>query len=215
MCNYLEIRAKWDFLNGYGSGFANWATLQNSTTQTYACMHIRTCTHVYAQKCKSNTHCHCKAKTFCVIWELTQNIITGGRDRERNSTYLKTSDIIQILKNWRLLVCKQTIPTDRSPLSVVWCQLLWVEGVAWPVQRFPLAADLIFLDRSRYFFFQAAPELSSWGWVDPVLDPLLLRKSGCARNRTQDLWICSQELWPLDHRGSLTNKHTWIIYICQ
>jgi hypothetical protein len=30
---------------------------------------------------------------------------------------------------------------------------------------------------------------------------LLLRKSGSAGNRTQELWICSQELWPLDHRG--------------
>jgi hypothetical protein len=39
--------------------------------------------------------------------------------------------------------------------------------------------------------------------VDPVPDPLLLRKSGSAWNRTRDLWICSQELWPLDHRGGL------------
>jgi hypothetical protein len=31
--------------------------------------------------------------------------------------------------------------------------------------------------------------------VDPVPDPLLLRKSGSAGNRTRDLWICSQELW--------------------
>jgi hypothetical protein len=30
-------------------------------------------------------------------------------------------------------------------------------------------------------------------------DPLLLRKSGSTRNRIR---ICSQELWPLDHRGS-------------
>jgi hypothetical protein len=37
--------------------------------------------------------------------------------------------------------------------------------------------------------------------VDPVPDPLLLRKSGSAGNRTRDLWIYSQELWPLDHRG--------------
>jgi hypothetical protein len=29
--------------------------------------------------------------------------------------------------------------------------------------------------------------------VDPVPDPLLLRKSGSAGNQTQDLWICSQE----------------------
>jgi hypothetical protein len=37
--------------------------------------------------------------------------------------------------------------------------------------------------------------------VDPIPDPILLRKSGSAGNRTRDLWICSQELWPLDHRG--------------
>jgi hypothetical protein len=39
--------------------------------------------------------------------------------------------------------------------------------------------------------------------VDPVPDPLLLRKSGSTGNRTQDLWVSSQELWPLDHRGGL------------
>jgi hypothetical protein len=39
-----------------------------------------------------------------------------------------------------------------------------------------------FLDRSRYFFFQVAPQLYSRGGVDPVPDPLLLRKSGSAGN---------------------------------
>jgi hypothetical protein len=53
---------------------------------------------------------------------------------------------------------------------------------------------LDFLDRSRYFFIQVAPQLYSRGWVDPVPDPLLLRKSGSAGNLSRDLWICSQEL---------------------
>jgi hypothetical protein len=47
--------------------------------------------------------------------------------------------------------------------------------------------------------------------MDPVPDLLLLRKSGSARNRTPYLWICSQELLPLDHRGGLpvpTSKQT-------
>jgi hypothetical protein len=43
--------------------------------------------------------------------------------------------------------------------------------------------------------------------VDPVPDSLLLRKYGSAGNRTQDLWISSQKLWPLDHRGSLLLIH--------
>jgi hypothetical protein len=38
-----------------------------------------------------------------------------------------------------------------------------------------------FLDRSRYYFFQVAPELYSRGAVDPVPDPLLLRNT-CINN---------------------------------
>jgi hypothetical protein len=41
-----------------------------------------------------------------------------------------------------------------------------------------------FLDRSRYVFYQVAPQLYSQSWVDPVPDPLL-RKSGSAWNRTR------------------------------
>jgi hypothetical protein len=37
--------------------------------------------------------------------------------------------------------------------------------------------------------------------VDPVPDPLLLRKSGSAGNQTRDLRACSQELRRLDHRS--------------
>jgi hypothetical protein len=66
---------------------------------------------------------------------------------------------------------------------------------AWSTQRISTAVNLHFLDP------ELAPQLFSRGWVDPVPDPLLLRKSGSAVNRTRDLWICSQELWLLDHRG--------------
>ena len=55
------------------------------------------------------------------------------------------------------------------------------------------------------YFIQVAPQLTSGGsrgWVHPVPDPLPLRKSGSAGNRTRDLCICSQKPWPLDHRGS-------------
>jgi hypothetical protein len=48
----------------------------------------------------------------------------------------------------------------------------------------PYGSNLGFLDRSRCFFFQVAPQLS-WGWVDPIPDPLLLRKPGSTRNWTQ------------------------------
>jgi hypothetical protein len=58
----------------------------------------------------------------------------------------------------------------------------------------PHGGILGYLDRSHKYFFQVAPQLHSRGSVDPVPDPLLLRKSGRAGNRTLDLWIGSQEL---------------------
>jgi hypothetical protein len=83
------------------------------------------------------------------------------------------------------------------------CQLLLIEGAAWSAQRIPTAVNFGFLDRSHYISIQVAPQLSSQGWGDPVPDPLLLKKSASAGDRTRDLRICSQELWPLDHRGGL------------
>jgi hypothetical protein len=49
---------------------------------------------------------------------------------------------------------------------------------------YPYGRILGFVDRSRYFF-QVAPQLFSRGWVDPVPDPKLFRKSGSAGNRTR------------------------------
>jgi hypothetical protein len=46
----------------------------------------------------------------------------------------------------------------------------------------PYGRILGFLDRSRYFLFQEAPQLYTRGWVDTVRDPLL-RKSGSPGNR--------------------------------
>jgi hypothetical protein len=47
----------------------------------------------------------------------------------------------------------------------------------------PHGRILWFLEMSRYFFFQVAPQLYSRGWMDPVPDPRLLRESGRAGNR--------------------------------
>jgi hypothetical protein len=96
---------------------------------------------------------------------------------------------------------QQTIPTERASLvaevSADFCGLRVLGGQ----HIASLQPYSQFLDQSRYFFFQAAPQLHSWRWVDPIPDPLLVRKRGSAGNRTWDLylWICSRELWPLDH----------------
>jgi hypothetical protein len=77
----------------------------------------------------------------------------------------------------------------------------------------PCGRNLSFIDQSHYYFFQVASQLNSRSWVDPVPDPLLLRKSHSSRNRARNLWIWCQELWPLDHRVGhmLTNPQCFYI----
>jgi hypothetical protein len=69
----------------------------------------------------------------------------------------------------------------------------WVTATCWRI-LVPTSADigvscgqrgssltvlnLSFPDRNSDLFFQVAPHLSSRGWVDPIPDPLLIRKSG-------------------------------------
>jgi hypothetical protein len=108
----------------------------------------------------------------------------------------------QTKTNSMVWVRERTVPTERPPL---------VGEVSFNffVGRGCRVVDRIFgcLDRSRYYFFQVASQLYSRGWVDPVPDPLLPRKSTRAGNPTRDLWICSQELWSLDHRGGPVSPH--------
>jgi hypothetical protein len=66
----------------------------------------------------------------------------------------------------------------------------------------PYGRNLAFLDRSRYCLFQVAPQLSSRDWMDPVPDPLLLRKCGNAGNRTRTSVSVARN-WPTDHRRGL------------
>jgi hypothetical protein len=60
------------------------------------------------------------------------------------------------------VVRNRTILTERPPLvGEVSANFLRVEGVAWSAQRIPRAVNIGFLDQNRYFFIQAAPQLSS------------------------------------------------------
>jgi hypothetical protein len=64
-----------------------------------------------------------------------------------------------------------------------------------------------FLDPEPLLFLPSSSSICSWGWVDTVPEPLLLRKSGNAGNRTRDPRVSSQKLWPLDHRGGPMALH--------
>jgi hypothetical protein len=99
------------------------------------------------------------------------------------------------------LVRKRTIPTNRPSTFRRNLVPTFADRRVSPGQRggSPTVVDLSFLDRSRYFFFQVAPHLSSRSWLGLVPHPLVSRKFGSAGNLTQDLWVSSQEFWPSDH----------------
>jgi hypothetical protein len=70
----------------------------------------------------------------------------------------------------------------------------------------PCCRIIGFLYRSRYFFFQIAPQLYSRGWVDAVPDSLLVKKSGSAGNRTRTSRYVARTMWhPLSANLALTS----------
>jgi hypothetical protein len=89
------------------------------------------------------------------------------------------------------------------------CQRLRIKGATCqrdgslgPYSRFSKQEPLL--------FYQVAPQLYSRGWVDPVPDPQFFF-SYC-RESNPGLRICSQELWPLDHRGGHCHSIQFLIY---
>jgi hypothetical protein len=73
-----------------------------------------------------------------------------------------------------------------------WCHR---NGFPRPYSRFCRPELLLFLSRSSSFV------------LTRLSGPRSRPTSGSAGNRTRDLWICIQELWPLDQRGGLDEEH--------
>jgi hypothetical protein len=82
-------------------------------------------------------------------------------------------------------VNEQIIPNERLLLVGKVSSNFWDRGCYLVSMTDPYGHILGYLDRNHYFFFQVAPQLYARGWVDPVPDPLLIRKSDSARNRTR------------------------------
>jgi hypothetical protein len=88
---------------------------------------------------------------------------------------------VLLKKHSLALVRKQTIPTER-PTLVVKLVLTFVDRGCHVVSAVDSHGHIFgFLGQSRYYFFQVGPQLYSRGWVEPIPDPLHLRKSGSTR----------------------------------
>jgi hypothetical protein len=79
--------------------------------------------------------------------------------------------------------CKKKTPWPESASELYRPSDRRLSAKLMPID--PYGCILGFPDRNRYFFFQVATQLYSGGWVDPVPDSLLLRKSSSAGNRTR------------------------------
>jgi hypothetical protein len=102
------------------------------------------------------------------------------------------------------LVRKRTIPTERLPhVGEVSANFRGYSMSRHQRKGSSRPLISIFYTRIRYVTIHVATQLHSRGRVDPVPDPLHLRKCGSAENRSRDICICSQELWALDHRWGL------------
>ena len=65
----------------------------------------------------------------------------------------------------------QRAKTDWS----CFCQMA-VQGTLWLAKRYPSTLILVFLTRFHSFSYQVATQLSSQGWPDLILDPILPEK---------------------------------------
>jgi hypothetical protein len=82
-----------------------------------------------------------------------------------------------------------------------------IEGIPWSAQWIPTAVNFGLLDRSRYFL-EIASQLFSRGWVEPVLDPLLVKNLVSPGNEPDTSWSVARNSWLLYHRGgrSINNE---------
>jgi hypothetical protein len=124
---------------------------------------------------------------YCTIWQYSQEELFNFNSFISCTIVIANGQFGSLKTKLR----ERTIPTERPPL----------EDRGWHVVSVtdPYGRILDFLVRSSNFFFQLA-HLYLWDWVNPFPDPLFLRKSDSAGKR-----ICSQERWPLDHRGGLSS----------
>jgi hypothetical protein len=116
-----------------------------------------------------------------------------GRSHEVNR---KINSVVAWVREW-------TIPTERPLLvgevsaNVCWYRMPCGQsyGSLRPYSRLSRPEPLLFLSNGSSVVLKRLCGSRS--------RPTTSQKICSAGNRNPDLWICSQEFWPLDHRGGL------------
>jgi hypothetical protein len=103
-------------------------------------------------------------------------------------------------KNFVAWVHELTILTERPPLVGEVVPTFVDIGCRVVSATDPHGHILGFLDLEPLLFLPRSSSIVLMLPSGPHSRPTTSRKFGSAGNRTRDFWICSQELWPLDHR---------------
>jgi hypothetical protein len=125
------------------------------------------------------------ARTFVRAWQRHSTHPTSGRPASApNAAHTNSVALIPQANytDWATATCRRNLVPTFADRGVSRGQ----RGGS------PTAVNLSFLDRNRYLSLKYLLIYPHEGWVDPILDPLLLRISGSAGNQTRDLWVLSR-----------------------
>jgi hypothetical protein len=110
----------------------------------------------------TSSYAYCCSDGHCIA-----SSIAGIIDIAWWPTIIRAAHLVTYKKTlWRESVSELHRPRDRS-LSVKSVPTFADRRCHVVSMMDTYRSILGFLDRSRYFFFQVAPQLYSWGWVDP------------------------------------------------
>jgi hypothetical protein len=129
------------------------------------------------------------------------NIIWGMPIRQTALKIMPTPNNNNNNNNSVALVCERTIPTKRPPLvSDVSANFLRIEVCRVVSVTDPYDRILGFLDQRRYFFLPSSISIVLTRLSGLRSRPTTSLKIWYLRESKPDLWIWTQELWPLGHR---------------
>jgi hypothetical protein len=134
-------------------------------------------------------------------WRFGETLFIHLRAEYDGNMYHWITDVLleRLIRNSVVWARERTIPTERPPLVG---EVLRIEGATWSAwrsySRLSRLEPLLFLSSS------SAVVLTTLS--GPRSRPTTSQKIWQRRESNPDLWICSQELWSIDHRGGLLSS---------
>jgi hypothetical protein len=98
---------------------------------------------------------------------------------------------VRFFRMWITLEIRKLVPI-----------FLWIEGATWSARRIPTVISRFYRPEPLLFLPSSSATLLTM-LSGHRSRPTASQKIWYCRESNPDLWICSQELWPLDHRGGL------------